>query len=100
MLAKGVPMKPAQARFRRGIGCLAVLLLAAMPLPAAPSGRAASSPARRIAAGEAAQHVGEEAMVCGLVASARYAANAAGKPTFPDFGGAFPREGFSVVIWG
>lgn len=39
-------------------------------------------------------------MVCGLVAGARYAANAAGKPTFLDFGAAYPREVFTVVIWG
>ena len=57
-------MKPAQARFRCGTGCLAVLILAAMPLPAAPAGRAAPPGAKRIAAGEAAQHVGDRKQVC------------------------------------
>jgi hypothetical protein len=108
-------MQRAQEFLRRAIGGpavpggLALLALAlmgaaaamaAIPLTAAPPGLAAAPAAKRIAAGEAARHVGEEAMVCGLVAGARYAANAPGKPTFLDFGGVYPQEVFTVVIWG
>jgi hypothetical protein len=102
-------MQQARMHLRPAIRGLAVFALAAIgavaataavPHSAAPAGRAAPPPARRIAAGEAAQHVGEEAMVCGLVTGARYAANAPGKPTFLDFGGAYPREVFTAVIWG
>ena len=39
-------------------------------------------------------------MVCGLVAATKYAAGARGRPTFLDFGGAYPDQVFQAVIWG
>jgi hypothetical protein len=59
-----------------------------------------AAPATRVAAPDAAQHVDEEATVCGTVAGAKYAAGARGKPTFLDFERPYPAAGFRVVIWG
>ena len=49
---------------------------------------------------DARQHVGETATVCGTVASAHYAPQSRGKPTFLDMGHAYPNEDFTAVIWG
>ena len=49
---------------------------------------------------EAASHVGENATVCGLVASAAYAAQAMAAPTFLDLGKPYPNQVFSAVILG
>jgi hypothetical protein len=49
---------------------------------------------------EAATHVGENATVCGLVSSARYAAQATAAPTFLDFGRAYPNQSFTAIIFG
>ena len=57
-------------------------------------------PAKRMTPAEAGRHDGEEAMVCGLVAATKYAAGARGRPTFLDFGGAYPDQVFQAVIWG
>ncbi len=50
--------------------------------------------------GEALDHVGEQARVCGLVASTKYAARARGEPTFLNLGTPYPNEVFTTVIWG
>ena len=49
---------------------------------------------------EAASHVGESATVCGLVASTRYAAQAAATPTFLDFAKPYPNQTFTAIIFG
>src|SRR5260370_37208817 len=49
---------------------------------------------------EAASHVGENATVCGLVASATYAAQAMAAPALLDLGKPYPNQGFSAVIRG
>jgi len=49
---------------------------------------------------EAAAHVGETATVCGLVASASYAAQAPTSPTFLDLGKPYPNQIFTGVIFG
>jgi hypothetical protein len=49
---------------------------------------------------EAASHVGENATVCGLVASATYAAQATAAPTFLDFGKPYPNQVFTAIIFG
>jgi hypothetical protein len=49
---------------------------------------------------EAAQHVGENATVCGQVASATYAVKAMAAPTFLDLGKPYPNQAFSAVILG
>ena len=49
---------------------------------------------------EAAKHIGENATVCGTVASAHYAPRSRGQPTFLNLGHAYPNEDFTAVIWG
>ena len=51
-------------------------------------------------AAEARQHPGESAMVCGVVASARYLTTIPGRPTFLDLDQAYPYRVVSIVIWG
>jgi hypothetical protein len=74
-----------------------VLALALVLLPAAGPAAAAEP---RITPAEAAQHAGEQAKVCGLVAGAKYAERSRGKPTFLDFEKPHPAEVFKAVIWG
>jgi micrococcal nuclease len=49
---------------------------------------------------EAAGHVGENATVCGVVASATYAAQSPAAPTFLNFGKPYPNQIFTAVILG
>jgi DNA/RNA endonuclease YhcR with UshA esterase domain len=46
------------------------------------------------------KHVGETATVCGVVASAKYAASSRSQPTFLDFDKPYPNAAFTVVIFG
>jgi DNA/RNA endonuclease YhcR with UshA esterase domain len=61
---------------------------------------AAAAPADSLNPEESASHVGKNATVCGLVASATYAAGSAAAPTFLDFGKPYPNETFTAVIFG
>lgn len=56
--------------------------------------------AKKLTAPEAKDHVGEQATVCGKVASTRYAATTRGKPTFLDLDKPYPSQVFTVLIWG
>jgi len=49
---------------------------------------------------EARNHVGEQATVCGMVASAHYAARIAGNPTFINLDKPYPGQIFTALIWG
>jgi hypothetical protein len=49
---------------------------------------------------EAAQHIGENATVCGRVASATYADKSPGAPTLLDLGSPYPNQIFTAVIFG
>ena len=53
-----------------------------------------------IAATEAKNHVGERATVCGNVVSTHYAARSKGSPTFLNLDEPYPREVFTILIWG
>lgn len=53
-----------------------------------------------VTAREAAQYVGQQATVCGAVASAKYAANTPSQATFLNLDAPFPRHLFTAVIWG
>lgn len=53
-----------------------------------------------ISAGEAKNHVGEKATVCGEVASTHYAARSRGNPTFINLDQPYPNQIFTVLIWG
>jgi DNA/RNA endonuclease YhcR with UshA esterase domain len=56
--------------------------------------------AQIITASQAAEHVGEEQTVCGVVASAKYAESSNGKPTFLNLDRPYPRHVFTALIWG
>ena len=60
----------------------------------------APAPQRALTAAEAKDHVGETATVCGVVASARYAASSRGRPTFLNLEQPYPNQLFTVVVWG
>lgn len=52
-----------------------------------------------ITAAEARNHVGENATVCGGVASTHYAARSRGNPTFINLDRPYPAEIFTLLIW-
>ena len=49
---------------------------------------------------DAAGHIGETAMVCGVVASAEYEANVQSQPTLLELGKPSPTAVFTAVIYG
>jgi micrococcal nuclease len=54
----------------------------------------------RITASEARNHIGERATVCGSVVSTHYAARTKGSPTFLNLDEPYPRQIFTILIWG
>jgi len=80
-------------------GWFGIAILSFVPL--APSDLIAQAPrVKRLTAGEAKDHIGERATVCGKVASTRYAATTRGRPTFLNLDKAHPNQVFTVLIWG
>jgi DNA/RNA endonuclease YhcR with UshA esterase domain len=67
----------------------AVALLQGQPVSAA-----------SLSADEAGGHVGENATVCGTVASAHFSRGAANAPTFLDLDKPYPNTPFTLVIFG
>jgi hypothetical protein len=67
---------------------------------AALSGWAIAAQAATLSPEEAAKHVGEDATVCGMVASAKYVSQSKGGPTFLDFGKPYPNSIFVALILG
>jgi hypothetical protein len=61
---------------------------------------AVSTSAATMASVDAASHVGETATVCGLVASAKFAASSRSHPTFLDLDRPYPNAAFTAVIFG
>lgn len=53
-----------------------------------------------ISATEAKNHVGENARVCGEVASTHYSERSRGNPTFINLDKPYPNQVFTIVIWG
>lgn len=49
---------------------------------------------------EARNHIGERATVCGKVVSTHYASKTRGEPTFLNLDEEFPKQVFTIVIWG
>jgi hypothetical protein len=49
---------------------------------------------------EAKNHIGENATVCGVVAGTHYAENSRGAPTFVNLGAPYPKQTFTILIWG
>ena len=56
--------------------------------------------AKTITAADAKDHVGERATVCGKVASTHYSSKSKGQPTFLNLDDSYPKEVFTIVIWG
>jgi hypothetical protein len=54
----------------------------------------------KLTAAQAKDHIGERATVCGHVASTRYADRSKGQPTFLNLDEPYPRQIFTIVIWG
>lgn len=77
----------------------AAVLVAVVCLLVAGPGRALAEEVPRIPAAEAAHHVGEEAVVCGHVASAAFFPSVKGRPTFVNLDRPYPDQTFTVVIW-
>jgi micrococcal nuclease len=76
---------------------LAVMLFAATC--SATSTEKITASESKISASEAKNHMGQTATVCGVVASARYADSAKGKPTFLNLDKPYPDPIFTAVIW-
>jgi DNA/RNA endonuclease YhcR with UshA esterase domain len=55
---------------------------------------------KRITTAEAKDHIGDKATVCGRVVSTHYAKNSKGEPTFLNLDEPYPKEVFTVLIWG
>ena len=55
---------------------------------------------KTISTSEAGKHIGENATVCGQVASAHFAATTRGRPTFLNLDQPYPNQVFTVLIWG
>ena len=56
--------------------------------------------AATLPAGEAKNHMGETATVCGTVASVFFAAGSRGTPTFVNLDKPYPNQVFTILIWG
>ena len=54
----------------------------------------------RLKASEAKDHVGETATVCGSVESTHYASSSNRQPTFLNIDAPYPKQIFTIVIWG
>ena len=55
---------------------------------------------KKIAATEAKDHIGDRATVCGKVVSTHYAKSSKGEPTFLNLDEPYPKEIFTILIWG
>ena len=73
----------------------ALLLIVSSVLPCITKAQTA-----HLTAAEARNHVGETATVCGRVASAHFAEKTKGLPTFMNLDMPYPKQIFTIVIWG
>jgi hypothetical protein len=84
-----LPRQSSGSQFLGGLFTLAAFILSVVVAHAAP-----------LNPEEAGSHIGENATVCGVVASATYAAQAPMAPTFLDLGKPYPNQIFTAVIFG
>lgn len=56
--------------------------------------------AQTFTAAQAKAHVGENATVCGIVASEHTATSSRGEPTFINLDSAYPNQVFTILVWG
>ena len=76
------------------------VVLAMWGLSFAASGARAADTAKALTAADAAQHVGEVAKVCVVVASAKFANSSKGQPTYLNLDKPYPNQIFTILIWG
>jgi hypothetical protein len=76
---------------------LRLAFVAALCLLAIPS---LQSQAKKLTAAEAKDRIGDRATVCGTVASTHYAKSSKGEPTFLNLDEPYPKEVFTIPIWG
>jgi hypothetical protein len=57
------------------------------------------SQSQTLTAAQAKAHMGENATVCGIVASERTASKSQGTPTFLDLDKPYPNQSLSVLVW-
>jgi hypothetical protein len=55
---------------------------------------------KKLTAAEAKNHIGETRTVCGKVASTHFATKSKGQPTFLNLDEPYPKEVFTILIWG
>lgn len=55
---------------------------------------------QQLSATEAASHIGQDATVCGQVASVHFAARSRGEPTFINLDRPYPNQIFTILVWG
>jgi hypothetical protein len=55
---------------------------------------------KKLTTAEAKDHIGDRATVCGKVASTHYAKSSKGEPTFLNLDEPYPKEVFTILIWG
>lgn len=55
---------------------------------------------KTLTAAEAKGHLGDRATVCGKVVSTHYAKSSKGEPTFLNVDEPYPKEIFTILIWG
>jgi hypothetical protein len=53
-----------------------------------------------ISAAEAKNHIGEQATVCGKIASEKTATSSRGEPTFINLDSAYPHQVLTILVWG
>ena len=104
MAVPHIALSPSMASRRHAIFALpdtmrpyrtALLLILCFALPCIAQAQTA-----HLTAAEAKNHVGETATVCGRVASIHFAEKAKGLPTFMNLDMPYPKQVFTIVIWG
>ena len=78
----------------KALRCLAVFAICFLTNPCA------HAQTKKITADEAKDHIGDRATVCGKVASTHYAKSSKGEPTFLNLDEPYPKEVFTILIWG
>lgn len=61
---------------------------------------ASAGQAQSLTPAQAKSHEGENATVCGVVASERTATSSRGEPTFINLDSAYPNQVFTILVWG
>ena len=56
--------------------------------------------AQSLTTAQAKTHEGENATVCGVVASERTATSSRGEPTFINLDSTYPNQVFTIMVWG